>query len=70
MACFHVTSLNIFIRLLFIEWVLMRMAITVVARSTTSNVYARSKAGIVSSNPTQDMDVCVCVYSVFVLSCV
>jgi hypothetical protein len=30
----------------------------------------RSKAGIVGSNPTQDMNVYVCVYSVFVLSCV
>jgi hypothetical protein len=29
-----------------------------------------SNAGIVGSNPTQGMDVCVCVYSVFVLSCV
>jgi hypothetical protein len=26
--------------------------------------------GMVGSNPTQGMDVCVCVYSVFVLSCV
>jgi hypothetical protein len=26
-------------------------------------------AGIVGSNPTQGMDVCVCVYSVFALSC-
>jgi hypothetical protein len=30
--------------------------------------FSRSKAGIVSSNPTQGMNVCVCVYSVFVLS--
>jgi hypothetical protein len=28
-----------------------------------------SNAGIVVSNPTQGMDVCVCVYSVFVLPC-
>jgi hypothetical protein len=33
-------------------------------------VFARSDAGIVASNPTRGMDVCVCVYSVFVLSCV
>jgi hypothetical protein len=31
---------------------------------------ARSNAGIVGSNPTHGMDVCVCVYSLFVLSCV
>jgi hypothetical protein len=27
-------------------------------------ISARSNAGIVASNPTQNMDVCVCVYSV------
>jgi hypothetical protein len=31
---------------------------------------ARSNAEIVGSNPTEDMDVCMCVYSVFLLSCV
>jgi hypothetical protein len=44
--------------------------ITVAARFKTWTVFARSKAGIVGSNPTQGMDVCVCIYSVFVLSCV
>jgi hypothetical protein len=29
-----------------------------------------SLAGMVGSNPTQGMDVCTCVYSVFVLCCV
>jgi hypothetical protein len=33
-------------------------------------VFARSKAGIVGTNPIQGMDVCVYVYSVSVLSCV
>jgi hypothetical protein len=34
-------------------------------------VFARSNDGIVGSNPTQGMDVyIVCIYSVFVLSCV
>jgi hypothetical protein len=33
-------------------------------------VFARSNARIVGSNLTEGMDVCVCVYSVFVLSCV
>jgi hypothetical protein len=32
--------------------------------------FPRSDAGIVVSNPTQSTDVCVCVYSVFVLFCV
>jgi hypothetical protein len=39
--------------------------ITVAARSEAWNVFALSDAGIVSSNPTQGM--AVCVYSVFVL---
>jgi hypothetical protein len=42
------------------------LPITVAARS----FLAQSKAGIVGSNPTQGMDVYVCVYFVFVLSCV
>jgi hypothetical protein len=41
----------------------------VVARSKAWIVVARSNAGIVGSNPTQSIDVCVCVYSMFVLSC-
>jgi hypothetical protein len=36
--------------------------ITVAARS----IFACLNAGIVGSNPTQSMDICVCVYSVFV----
>jgi hypothetical protein len=44
--------------------------ITVAARSKAWTVFARSNTGIVGSNPTQDMDVCMCFYSVFVLSCV
>jgi hypothetical protein len=43
---------------------------TVAARSKAWTVFACSNAGIVDSNPTQGMDVCVCVFSVFVLSCV
>jgi hypothetical protein len=44
--------------------------ITVAARCTAWTVSARSNAGIVGSNPTEGMDVWVCVYSVFLLSCV
>jgi hypothetical protein len=40
------------------------------ARSKAWTVFSRSNAGIVGSNPTQGMDVCLCVYSVSVLSCV
>jgi hypothetical protein len=39
--------------------------ITVATRSKKWTVFARSNAGIVSSNPTRGVDVCV--YSVFVL---
>jgi hypothetical protein len=43
----------------------------VAARSKAWTVFARSNAGIVGSNPTQGMDVCiVCVYYVFLLFCV
>jgi hypothetical protein len=42
------------------------LRITVVARSETLTAFARSNAGIVCSNPTQSMDVCVCIYSVLV----
>jgi hypothetical protein len=38
-------------------------------RSKVWTVFARSDARIVGSIPTQVMDVCVCVYSVFVLFC-
>jgi hypothetical protein len=43
--------------------------ITVAARYKAWTVFARSNAGIVNANPTQGMEV-VCVYSMFVLSCV
>jgi hypothetical protein len=44
--------------------------ITVAARSKSWTVFAPSNAGIVDSKPTQCMDVCVCLYSVFVLYCI
>jgi hypothetical protein len=44
--------------------------ITVVALSKAWTIFARSNTGVVGSNPTQGIDVCVCVYSVFVLFCV
>jgi hypothetical protein len=46
---------------------MLDVPITVTARSEAWTVLARSKAGIVGSNPTQGMDICVCVYFVFVL---
>jgi hypothetical protein len=46
----------------------IKMPITETSRSKAWTVFARSNTGIVGSNPTQGMDVCV--YSVFVLSCV
>jgi hypothetical protein len=46
------------------------MPITVASRSKAWTVFSRSNTGIVGSNPIQCTDVCVCVYSVFVLSCV
>jgi hypothetical protein len=46
------------------------MPITEATLSKAWNVFARSNTAIVGSNPTRGMDVCVCVYSVFVLFCV
>jgi hypothetical protein len=47
------------------------MPITVAIQPKAQTVFACSNAGIVDSNPTQGMDVCiVCIYSVFVLFCV
>jgi hypothetical protein len=43
--------------------------VTVAARSKARTVFSPSNTGIVASNPTQGMDICVCVYSVFVLFC-
>jgi hypothetical protein len=47
---------------------ILKLPITVAARSKA--VFARSDAGIVGSNPTRGMDLCVCAYSVFVLFCI
>jgi hypothetical protein len=45
----------------------LSLPFTVAVRSKTGTVFARSKAAIIGSNPTQGMDVySVCVYSVFV----
>jgi hypothetical protein len=43
--------------------------ITVAARSKAWNVLARSNAGIVGSNPTQDVNVCLRLFSVCVVLC-
>jgi hypothetical protein len=48
----------------------MLKPMTVATRSEAWTAFARSKAGIVGSNPNQGMGVCVYVYSVSVLSCV
>jgi hypothetical protein len=42
----------------------------VAAPSNARNIFAVLNVGIMGSNSTQGMDVCVCVYSVFVLFCV
>jgi hypothetical protein len=43
------------------------MPVTVAEWCKAWTVFARSDAGTMRSNPTRGMDVCVCVYSVFVL---
>jgi hypothetical protein len=44
--------------------------ITMASQSKARTVFARSNAGIMGSNPTQDMDVCVRLFCVLVLPCV
>jgi hypothetical protein len=43
---------------------------SVVVRSKVLNIFVRSNAGIVGSNPTQGMDVCVRLFCVCVVLCV
>jgi hypothetical protein len=47
-----------------------QVSITVAARSKAGIVFARSNAGIVSSNPTRDMDICLRLFCVYVVLCV
>jgi hypothetical protein len=46
------------------------MSITVAARSKAWNVFGRSNAGIMGSNPTEGMDVCVRLFCACVVLCV
>jgi hypothetical protein len=46
------------------------MPITLVVLSKAWTVFARSDAGIVGSNPTQGMDICVHLFCVYVVLCV
>jgi hypothetical protein len=48
---------------------IVSLLITVAARSEASTVFSRSKAGIVASNPTEGMDVCVHLFRVYVVLC-
>jgi hypothetical protein len=47
----------------------LRLLITVAARSKAWTVFARSNTGIVGSNPTRGMDVCVCLFCLFCPVC-
>jgi hypothetical protein len=63
---------------IILKWILERWngvvwtvkPITVAARSKARTSFARSNAGIVGSNPTQCMDVCVRLFCVYVVLCV
>jgi hypothetical protein len=50
--------------------ILVKEPITVAALSKAWNVFVRFKAGVVGSNPTQGMDVCVHLLYVYVILCV
>jgi hypothetical protein len=51
-----------------ITFIIMMMSVIYFADHSGRAFFDRSNTGIVGSNPTQGMDVSVCVYSVFVLS--
>jgi hypothetical protein len=61
----NIYSPTLFVTIRLYDSVYHHLPITVAARSKAWTVFARSNAGIVGSNPTRGMDVCV--YSVFVL---
>jgi hypothetical protein len=54
------------------QWALLNVLepITVAARCTARTVFVRSNTGIVGSNPTRSMDVCVRLFCIFVVLCV
>jgi hypothetical protein len=52
---------------LYLKYIIKNQPITAVARSKEWTIFARLNDGIVGSNPTQGMDVCVFVYSVCVV---
>jgi hypothetical protein len=54
------------VHLLLTQIVLLKKPITVAARSKVRNVFERSKAGIVGSNPTQGMDFRLRLFCVYV----
>jgi hypothetical protein len=51
-------------------YIALNFAITLTARPKAWTVFARSNTGIVGSNPTQAMDVCVCLFCVCIVLCV
>jgi hypothetical protein len=65
-----VFSIDIIVRSVLLTLVISEAQIRVTVLSKARTVFARSNDGTVVSNLTQGTGVCVCVYSVFVLSCV
>jgi hypothetical protein len=53
-----------------IYWHILKRPITVAAESKAWTVLAISNTGIVGSNPTRGMDVCVRLFCVYVVLCV
>jgi hypothetical protein len=54
----------------FLWYNLPALWITVAARSKAWTVFALSNTGIVCSNPTRGMDVCVCLFCICIVLCV
>jgi hypothetical protein len=62
---YHPTCDSMYVCMYVCTW-----PITAIARSKACTVFARSDAGIVCSNPTQGMDVCVRLFCICVVLCV
>jgi hypothetical protein len=67
---FNLILLDFIILILCDEEYKLLIPITVAARSKEWTVFARSNTGIVGSNPIWGIDVCVCLFRVFAVSCV
>jgi hypothetical protein len=66
----NISSINFLYLYVFLPWLNFYEPITVAARSKAWTVFSISNTGIVGSNPTQGMDVCLRLFCLYVVLCV